>query len=53
MSHGRVETVVIESDNGPVVINKSDFDEKKHALFKKEKAKPKAKAKKVSKYSEQ
>lgn len=26
------ETVVIKTDNGPVVINKSDFDEKIHKL---------------------
>lgn len=26
------ETVVIETDNGPVVINKSDYDKDKHVL---------------------
>lgn len=26
------ETVVIETENGPVVINKSDFDPKSHKL---------------------
>lgn len=33
---GTCETVTIESPNGPVVINKSDFDEKKHKLAKNE-----------------
>ncbi|QWY83167.1 hypothetical protein [Rhizobium phage RHph_X2_24] len=28
----RVPTVVIETDNGPVTINKSDFDASKHKL---------------------
>ena len=42
----KLETVVIESKNGPVVINKSDFDKSKHKLHSdkpKPKAKPKAK----------
>lgn len=26
------ETVVIEGQNGPTIINKTDFDEKKHTL---------------------
>jgi len=30
----KLETVLIETDSGAVVINKSDFDEKKHKLFK-------------------
>jgi hypothetical protein len=28
----KVETVVIETKSGPVIINKSDFDEKKHIM---------------------
>lgn len=28
----KVETVEIQTENGPVRINKSDFDEKKHKL---------------------
>lgn len=36
-----LETVVIGTKNGPVVINKSDFDKTKHKLFpEKEEAKP-------------
>ena len=27
------ETVLIETKNGPVLINKEDFDEKTHVLF--------------------
>lgn len=34
-----VQTVVIQTENGPVVINKSDYDEKKHALAGAEKPK--------------
>ena len=34
MSNGRVETVTIENEKGdPIVINKSDFDEKSHKLY--------------------
>jgi len=30
----KLETVEIETEAGPVVINKSDFDEKTHKLYK-------------------
>lgn len=33
----KVETVKIETENGEVLINKSDFDEKKHTLAGQEK----------------
>lgn len=32
-----LETVTIETENGPVRINKGDFDEKKHKLFEEKK----------------
>ena len=38
----KLETVTIKTENGPVVINKDDFDPKEHELFG---AKPKAKRK--------
>jgi len=31
-----METVVIKTVNGPVIINKSDFDPEKHVLFEEE-----------------
>lgn len=34
----KCETVTIETEAGPVIINKSDFDEDKHKLAKVEKA---------------
>ena len=39
------ETVTIETENGPVEINKSDYDEKIHKSPPKKKAAPKKKAK--------
>jgi hypothetical protein len=35
-----VETVIIETENGPVLINKSDFDDSKHKLFGQKEAEP-------------
>lgn len=32
-----METVVIKTVNGPVIINKSDFDQEKHELYVEEK----------------
>lgn len=29
----KLETVTIDTENGPVVINKSDYDEKAHVLI--------------------
>lgn len=40
------ETVVIETENGSVVINKSDFDSKKHTLAGQKSEKPVKKSKK-------
>lgn len=37
---GTCEVVVIETANGPVRINKSDFDEKKHKLYEEKKPEP-------------
>jgi hypothetical protein len=47
------EVVTIETENGPVDINKSDFDKAKHKLYKKEKPKEQAedKPEKASKKS--
>lgn len=36
-----LETVIIETSNGPVVINKSDFDPEKHKLYSPEVEQPK------------
>jgi hypothetical protein len=35
----KLETVKIVTENGPVIINKSDFDEEKHELYVEPKAK--------------
>jgi len=40
------ETVTIKTENGPVVINKSDFDQKSHTLHGDEKPAPKQRGRK-------
>jgi len=46
-----LKTVTVETDNGPVVINESDFDKKKHKLHtSKSPAKKKSPPKNESKY---
>lgn len=37
---GCCETVMIQGQHGPVIINKSDFDEKKHKLYEEPKPVP-------------
>ena len=44
----KCETVTIATENGPVVINKSDFDQNKHKLHR-NKPGPKPKAEKADK----
>ena len=42
----KVETLKIKTDNGPVLINKSDFDESKHELHDETTKKPRGRKKK-------
>lgn len=47
-----VETIKVEHPDGFCVINKADFDPKKHTEYKETASKKKASAKKASKASE-